>query len=95
MDEAMQQSGPIVVRAGPAGATAAAAAAGDAPSSPGDQGGGGAGGGLVFEGTAETTNSPAARVPGLQLLNGIGGAGGSVSGSGDDRSSSPGGLLAR
>lgn len=87
MDEAMQQSGPIVVRAGPAGA---AGASGGEPGSPGGQSGGGAGGGFSPERAesmqAAAAAAAAARVPGLQLSGGFG------SGGGDGRSSSPGGL---
>lgn len=92
MDEAMQQSGPIVVRAGPADA---AAAAGDEPRSPGEPGGGSAGGGFSYDAAAaESTPSPAARVPGLRLLGGLGSVGGG-GGGGDGRSDSPGEGLAR
>lgn len=90
MDEAMQQSGPVVVRAGPG----LAGEDGD-EYSPGSPAGGSAGArgmsltappppGLPSEGAYD---SPVARVAGLQL-----GGGGYDSGGGGQRGSSPGGL---
>ncbi|CAM9715905.1 unnamed protein product, partial [Ectocarpus sp. 8 AP-2014] len=90
MDEAMQQSGPVVVRAGPG----LAGEDGD-EYSPGSPAGGSAGArgmsltappppGLPSEGAYD---SPVARVAGLQL-----GGGGYGSGGGGRRGSSPGGL---